>query len=181
MILELQSEMAVPAETLYAWHARPGAFARLVPPWESVRLLGAPAALVEGARAELEVRVGPFPARWVARHEQIVPGRSFVDVQETGPFARWRHTHRFEPIDASRSRLVDKIDCDLPGGPLGELAEPMVRRKLRRTFRYRHAVTAADLAFHTGLTDRPPLRVAISGASGLIGLSSSQGSCSASP
>ena len=169
MIVERRTEVGAPAEEVFRWHARPGAFERLVPPWESVRLRAPHPGLVEGSRALLAVTVGPLTTNWVARHEGVEPGRGFVDVQESGPFARWRHEHRFEPLGTERCVLVDRVDFELPGGPLGELAEPFVRKKLRHTLRYRHEVTAADLALHHGFRDRPRLTVAITGGSGLVG------------
>ncbi|MGE0443181.1 MAG: TIGR01777 family oxidoreductase [Gemmatimonadales bacterium] len=169
MVAELRSELPVSAAEAFAWHARPGAFERLVPPWEHVALVAPHPGLAEGARMEFDVRVGLVPVRWVARHEQVTAPAGFVDVQERGPFARWRHTHRFEDLGPGRCALIDRIDADLPGGPLGELGDPFLRRRLRRTLRYRHAVTAGDLALHAAAADRPRLRVALSGASGLIG------------
>jgi uncharacterized protein len=169
MIVERTTTIGTSAEELYAWHARAGAFERLVPPWERVRIVGAHPGLIEGARVELEIAAGPGTSRWVARHEGIEPGRGFVDVQESGPFARWVHRHRFEPIDAASATLSDRIEAELPFGPLGELAEPWVRRRLRRTLRYRHAVTGADVGFHAAFRTAPRLTVAITGASGLIG------------
>ena len=169
MIVERRTEVDSPAGEVFAWHARPGAFERLVPPWESVRLQAPHPGLVQGSRAFLRMAVGPMSIDWVARHEQVEPGRGFVDIQEKGPFARWRHEHRFEPLDAARSALVDRIDLELPGGPLGELAEPFVRTKLRRTLRFRHDVTAADLALHRRFANQPRLTVAVTGATGLVG------------
>lgn len=117
----------------------------------------------------MAIRIGPITTHWVARHEQVEPGRGFVDVQESGPFASWRHQHRFEPLGHERSTLIDRVDFELPGGPLGELAEPFVRRKVRHTLRFRHDVTAADLALHRRFRDRPRLTVALTGSSGLVG------------
>ena len=34
-----QSEVVVEAQEAFDWHARPGAFARLAPPWTDVRML----------------------------------------------------------------------------------------------------------------------------------------------
>lgn len=167
MILEHRTLVAASPDQVWAWHARPGAFDRLLPPWERVRLAGPHPRVTEGSRVVLEVRAGPSWHRWVARHEGVEPGRGFTDVQERGPFARWRHRHRFEAHDAG-CELVDQIEVELPGGPLGELAEPFLRRRLLRTLRYRHRVTAADLALHARYP-LPRLTVAISGASGLIG------------
>ncbi len=41
------TEIDAPAEAVYQWHTRPGAVARLVPPWSGIRLIEAPATLVE--------------------------------------------------------------------------------------------------------------------------------------
>ncbi len=43
-------------EALFAWHLRPGAFERLVPPWESVRVEEDRAGLAEGSRLRFAVR-----------------------------------------------------------------------------------------------------------------------------
>jgi uncharacterized protein len=167
MIVEHRSHLPVTPEAAYAWHARPGAFERLAPPWERVRLREPHPGLAEGARVTLDVGLGPLRRTWVARHEAVRPGRGFVDVQEEGPFARWRHHHLFEPAGGG-CELVDRVELELPGGPAGELLEPFVRRRLVRTLRYRHRVVAGDLALHARYAG-PRLRVAISGASGLIG------------
>ena len=37
-IFEARSQMPVSAEELFAWHAREGAFERLMPPWESAQV-----------------------------------------------------------------------------------------------------------------------------------------------
>jgi ligand-binding SRPBCC domain-containing protein len=138
------SEMPAPVGALRDWHFRPGAFARLTPPWERARVIESPEPLRDGARAVIEVGLGPFRKRWVALHEVTEWG--FVDRQAEGPFAKWEHRHRFEPIDETRSRLTDEIAYRLPFGWLGRLfGARLVERKLDRLFRYRHEATAADL------------------------------------
>lgn len=169
MIVERRTEIPATAAALFDWHARPGAFERLSPPWERVRLVSPHPGIAPDSRVTLDIAIGPLHQRWVARHESVEPGRGFVDIQEEGPFARWRHTHRFEALDRGRAALTDRIECELPGGPLGELGEPLVRRTLRRMLAYRHAVTAADLALHARTARLPRLTVAITGASGLVG------------
>ena len=165
---EFRTEIGVEAAELYAWHARPGAFARLTPPWERVRVVEHRGGVADGARVVLSV--GRFPRwRWVAVHEAHEFGRGFRDVQRNGPFARWVHDHRFEPIDATRSRLVDRVEWELPGGVLTRPFEGAVRRRVRAMFAYRHRVTAEDLAAHRRAAHVPPMRVLVSGASGLIG------------
>jgi len=166
----VRTEVNASADELFAWHARPGAFERLVPPWERVRVVERTGGLEDGARVVLEMRLGPLPVRWTAVHRDVVAGRQFVDEQEGGPFRAWRHTHRMIPAGPERSTLEDHVEFELPLGPVGRLAEPWaVRRRLARTFRYRHEVTRADVEAHRAAAHAGRLRVAVTGATGLVG------------
>lgn len=165
---EFASELPVSAEEAYAWHTRPGALERLVPPWEDVRVLERRGGF-EDSVVVLEVPVGPGHGRWVARHREVVPGRQFVDEQVEGPFARWTHTHAFEPAGPDRCRYVDRIVYKLPFGPAGALGERYIRRRLERSFRYRHATVRDDLAAQRRAAAIAGLTIAITGASGFIG------------
>lgn len=164
--LRFVSPLPASAATAFAWHARPGAFERLTPPWDDVRIVSRTGDLRSG-EVVLSIRQGPLRTTWVARHSGFVEGREFVDHQVRGPFARWRHVHRFHARGESMCVLEDDITYALPLAPLSGPAEPMVRRMLGRMFAYRHAVTRADLGRHD--MTQPRLRVAITGASGLIG------------
>ncbi len=164
---ELSSELPATAGQAYAWHARPGAFERLTPPWESVRVLDRRGTLENGT-VVLEVPVGPTRRRWVARHRDGVPGQGFVDEQIEGPFAHWVHSHLFEPIDAGHTRYTDRIEYALPFGALGKLGGGFAAGRLLRTFRYRHATLRDDLATHQRQAAHGALTVAITGATGLI-------------
>lgn len=162
-------ECGVDADELFRWHARPGAFERLLPPWENVRLTSPPAELREGAQQEVAVRYGPLERRWLSRITRVEPGSGFADEQVRGPFARWRHEHSMRG-DGGGSVLEDRVDFALPGWGLGDLvAGGFVRRRLERAFAYRHRVTAGDLARHAGTKAARPLTVVVSGASGLVG------------
>jgi uncharacterized protein (TIGR01777 family) len=163
------SYLPVPPAEAYAWHARPGALARLMPPWEHARIIDPGMGIEEGARAVLSVRVGPLRRRWVAVHYDCRRGEQFSDRQERGPFAAWTHTHRFLPQDEDGCKLEDDIDYRLPYGPLGRLAAGDVDDRLARSFRWRHQRTLADLGRHRDFRQHRPLRIAIGGASGLVG------------
>jgi hypothetical protein len=170
-VFNVRSRMPVAANELFAWHAREGAFERLQPPWESVEVLERSGeGIREGARLVVRMRVGPVPMKFVARHTAYVEGSLFQDTQESGPFAKWVHTHRMWPEPPSASILEDEIEYEPPVGPLGRaFGGGMIRRRLERMFSYRHALTREDLRRHALFAGQGPLTVAVSGASGLVG------------
>ena len=129
--------------------------------------------LEKGARQTIRVGVGPVGIRWVAEIADLQAERTFfVDRQVSGPFKSWNHRHEVSADGASTSTLADRIEYALPAGPLGQLfGGRAVRSKLERMFAWRHRVMVHDLRAHaraaeTGFTGR---RIAITGASGLIG------------
>ena len=166
-----RSTLPEPAEAVFAWHARPGAFERLVPPWQQVRVVERSGeGIGPGTRVVIELSLGPLRQQWVALHDHCVEGREFRDVQVSGPFAAWAHTHRFRPVSDEQSILEDHIEYRLPGGRVGELvAGRFARRQLGRMFGFRHMRTRQDLARHRGVAGRGRLRVVLTGASGLVG------------
>lgn len=142
-----RTRIAAPVETVFAWHEAPGALEKLTPPWEPVTLAERHGSIRDGDRTVLHLGWGPLRLAWVAEHRDYVPNRQFRDVQVRGPFARWEHTHAFEPDGSGACFLEDRIEYELPLGWLGRLlAGRMTRRKLDRMFAYRHQVTLRETA-----------------------------------
>ena len=165
-----RSHFDVPANELFAWHARPGAFERLQPPWARIEVLERQGTIQNGDRLVMRVRQGPLSRRWVAVHEDYLEGQQFRDRQIEGPFAEWVHTHRMIADGAAGCLLEDDIAFALPGGRLAELVGgPFVERMLDGMFRWRHERTRSDLARHRAVAGRGPLRIVVTGASGLVG------------
>lgn len=141
------STIDAPAEEVFRWHEEPGALERLTPPWEPVEMEQRPKNLRDGARAALRVGMGPFKLRWVLEHRDYIEGRQFRDVQISGPFRLWQHTHSFRPSENGRSMLEDRIEYILPLGWAGAIfGNWFVQRKLRRLFEYRHRITKEAMA-----------------------------------
>ena len=158
-----------PADEVFRWHARPGAFERLNPPWDPAEVVSRSGGIEEEG-SQVVLRVGPLRQRWVAEHWGCRPGREFQDRQLAGPFALWRHAHRMEPDGDAASVLEDEIEYALPGGVIGDfVGSSFVRSTLERVFTYRHRVTADDLAAHAGCREEKAMKVAVTGSSGLIG------------
>lgn len=165
---EFSSELPTSAANAYNWHARPGAFERLLPPWDHTRILEQ-TGTIESGRVVLDVPLGPLHQRWVAEHGDAKVGLEFRDRQVEGPFESWTHTHRFESLGPTRSRMLDQVEYQLPFGAAGELAAGAVAHRLSRTFRYRHRTLADDLGA-LSLYGPPASRtIAITGATGMIG------------
>jgi ligand-binding SRPBCC domain-containing protein len=153
-----KSRIQAPAARIFAWHEEPGAFERLTPPGEPVRLLRQPERLGGGARAEILVGRWPLRIRWIAEHinyrrdpatehggETGGGGGEFTDVQIKGPFKSWRHRHIVEADGPDACTLTDHIQYELPLGLIGRLLGGwIVRRKLDRMFDYRHRITRED-------------------------------------
>ncbi len=158
--------VAVSAERLFAWHDHRGAFERLTPPWQPVRL-----ETFEGIRdgQRAVIRLGPGGAlTWVAEHFGFEEGRQFCDRQVRGPFGAWTHTHRMIPSGPDASTLEDEVAYRLPLAPLSNVAAGFARREIDRLFAYRHRVTREDLARHAA-AGLGPMTVALTGSTGLIG------------
>jgi ligand-binding SRPBCC domain-containing protein len=115
----------------------------ITPPWLRFSVL-TPGPIEMGAGALIEYRLAlhRVPVRWVTRIEEWHPGRSFVDVQMSGPYRLWHHTHTFAERDGG-TLVGDRVRYALPLGLLGTIAHAaFVRRDLERIFAYRHAVIA---------------------------------------
>ncbi len=166
-----ESYFSAPAEMLYEYHMRPGAFSRLNPPWAPARLESPDEAIYPGL--ERHLRVGPkrLNRPWSALHEDFVPGRQFVDRMTKGPLRAWRHVHRFTP-DGHGCQMSDEIEFQLPLGlPLSRL----LTKKLEPVFTYRHRQVARDLARinaypgPASVRGGKALKIGITGSRGLVG------------
>ena len=124
----------------------------------------------DGARVVLGVGVGPIRLRWVSEHRDYDAGKQFRDVQLSGPFARWEHTHRVEPDGPNAAYLEDDISYALPLGGLGRaFGGAMVKHKLNALFDYRHRTTTQDIVTHLAYQGNSAQHILVTGASGLVG------------
>ncbi|MGQ0604685.1 MAG: SRPBCC family protein, partial [Anaerolineales bacterium] len=78
--------------------------------------------LGEGAIADFTLWLGPIPIRWVAVHSNVSTLNGFTDTQQRGPLRYWRHTHRFEALDADTTRVSEHIVYDYHPGLTGVVA-----------------------------------------------------------
>ncbi|MCO8124430.1 TIGR01777 family oxidoreductase [Stieleria sp. TO1_6] len=161
--------LPVSASEAFAYHERPGALQRLIPPWKSVSIEHSDGSLKPGSNVILRMNIGPIPTRWVAEHVDYDPPHLFGDVQRSGPFASWQHQHRFEPVGEESCLLRDEIEYQLPAAPVGPmLGGGIARKEIEAMFAYRHRVTRDDLQLAAN-HPTSAMQIAVSGSSGLVG------------
>ena len=165
MGIEFESAVDHPLAEVFAWHTRPGAMTRLVPPWQPMTVVSETESLADG-QAVLGL---PGGLRWIAQHDRdrFDPPHRFADVlSSAGPrslpprvIGWWRHTHTFFEAPGGGTTVRDEVDTTVPGAAL------------RPTFVYRHRQLADDLAAHRDATSAgaKPMVVAVTGATGLVG------------
>jgi uncharacterized protein (TIGR01777 family) len=169
-VFEWRSPMPASARDVYDWHARDGAFERLTAPWQEVHVVERSGGVADGAVVVFDYRAGALRGRWVAQHLNNDPGHRFADRQLHGPFALWEHTHSFIPDGKQSSVLEDHVEFQLPYGAVTDLFGGVpAHHALERLFRFRHARTRNDIERWRETRDKPRLRIAITGATGLIG------------
>jgi hypothetical protein len=118
-----------------------------MPPWERAEIIQTAETLKPGARTIIRTFIGPLSRLWIAEHTEYIENRLFTDIQVKGPFAYWRHHHRFEPTANNTTLYIDEIEYAVPLGWLGELvAGRMVRKKLERLLEYRHRIVVENTA-----------------------------------
>jgi uncharacterized protein (TIGR01777 family) len=168
-IFRKRTHFPYPAEEVFAWHTRPGAFERLTPPWVQVRVLKKEGGMADGGTLLLSIKQGPTDLKWKVRHTEFEEGRLFQDEQVDGPFEAWTHIHRFIPADDGGCFMEDEVEWTAPLGAAGRIfAEGFLDRELQRLFAFRHVRLGNDLALHNGYSGKP-ITVVLTGATGLIG------------
>ena len=93
-----------------------------------------------GALIEYRLRLHGLPIRWRTTIAVWDPPHRFVDVQLSGPYRIWHHTHDFVPVGGAGGGTImrDTVRYALPFGPLGALAHRLlVKRDLERIFDFR--------------------------------------------
>lgn len=137
-ILEREQLVHKPLSEVFEFFSNAENLEALTPPFLRFRIqTPLPIEMTEGARIEYSIRLAGVPVRWRTRISEWSPGERFVDEQESGPYALWRHTHEFEERGET-TLMRDRVEYREPFGPLGWVAHRLfVQRTLQRIFDYR--------------------------------------------
>ncbi|OJU82238.1 MAG: TIGR01777 family protein [Chlamydia sp. 32-24] len=157
------------AKEVFDWHNRKGAFERLSPPWQQIKIVQHDEPLQKGGKAILLLTKGPFKLKWELEHKEVHPGHFFNDVQLKGPLKFFEHNHIFEQINDKSSFLIDSLQYQLPGGKVIKwCCLPFVKRNLKKLFRFRHQIVQEDIKTLKASKGKP-MKFLIAGSNGLVG------------
>jgi ligand-binding SRPBCC domain-containing protein len=146
-ILRREQRLPGPPEDVFPFFADAHNLEAITPPWLGFRVVTPqPIDMRRGALIEYRLRLHAVPLRWRTRIAVWDPPRRFVDVQLSGPYLLWHHTHDFIPDPRGGTLMRDTVRYALPLGPLGELAgRVLVRRDLAAIFDFRQGAIRAAL------------------------------------
>jgi ligand-binding SRPBCC domain-containing protein len=109
---------------------------QITPPWLNFRILDADP-IAPGATIRYQLRWHGVPIRWTTEILHWDAPHQFVDLQRSGPYRLWHHTHRFES-DGDQTKMTDIVRYSLPFGMLGRFIHAAkVRADVRLIFQYR--------------------------------------------
>ena len=154
-------------ERVIAWHETAASFERFLPPSPPMELLERTGTIRDGDRATFRVGVGPFGLRGTVEYEGYRPLERFGNRHVGGPHRSLRHRHLFRPTGEGSCELTERILCE-PRLILATLGRAWLRRTMERTLEFHQERVRRDLDRHAP-GPAEPLRVLVTGASGLIG------------
>ena len=144
-VLHTTLELPLPVEAVFPFFAAAVNLERITPPELHFEIL-TPMPIETRLGTLLDYRLSLFgvPFRWRTEIAAWDPPNRFVDVQLRGPYDLWIHTHTFSATEAG-TRIDDQVRYRLPLSPLGDIAFPLVKRRLARVFSYRQQAVRAAL------------------------------------
>jgi ligand-binding SRPBCC domain-containing protein len=144
-VLERSQVVPVDIEEAFAFFADARNLEAITPGWLRFRIIDAPRTLGKGSLLVYRLRLFGVRIRWRTEIVEWQPPVGFTDVQLSGPYRRWEHTHRLRPVDGG-TEIYDHVVYRLPYEPLASLLAPVtVRPWLTAIFDYRAGQTAARL------------------------------------
>jgi uncharacterized protein (TIGR01777 family) len=131
----------VPPKDIFPFFSDEKNLEQLTPPFLNFKVLSKSTPEVcAGTLIDYRLSLHGIPLKWRTKIETWTSGKSFSDVQLSGPYSKWHHTHDFLPV-AGGTLLRDRVLYKLPMGFFGDtVAGWRVTRDVQKIFAYRRKV-----------------------------------------
>ena len=142
-IFESSIDIDAPIEAVYEFHRDTRNAARIASEGQEFVAIIGEFPLDQGDEVELHVKMPPLPGTqvWRVRITELVEPTLVVDEMLKGPFAQFRHEHRFARNASGGTTLTDHVEWKLPGGIAAKAIEPIAKAQLEKSFNQRQAAT----------------------------------------
>ena len=142
-IFESSIDIDAPIEAVYEFHRDTRNAARIASEGQEFVAIIGEFPLDQGDEVELHVKMPPLPGVqvWRVRITELVEPTLVVDEMLKGPFAQFRHEHRFARNASGGTTLTDHVEWKLPGGIAAKAIEPIAKAQLEKSFTQRQAAT----------------------------------------
>jgi len=153
-VYERSFKVKAPLPEVAAFHDNPVSLAAITPPPVRVMIQRFDKPVHAGSRVIFRLGVGPFGVMWDGTIAEYDDQKYFRDVQNSGPFGAWSHTHSFV-VETDGTRVIDRVEYEPPFGLVGKLLDPiMVKPSLAYMFKYREKKTRELLEQGTQVLER---------------------------
>ncbi|HUE70402.1 MAG TPA: SRPBCC family protein [Pirellulaceae bacterium] len=127
-----------PLDEVFEFFSDAGNLEAITPAFLNFRILTPrPIAMQPGTLIDYQIRLLGIPLSWRTQIETWEPPLRFSDVQLTGPYKLWHHTHEFVAVPEG-TLMTDRVRYQMPTGPLGRVVHALwTRRTLEKIFDYR--------------------------------------------
>lgn len=136
-VYQLTSEtiLHAPIDRVFEFFSEAANLQKLTPPWIGFNILTAlPIEMKQGSLIEYRISLHGLPIKWRTKIAEWSPPNRFVDVQLSGPYRLWHHTHSFEACPEG-TKMADEVLYWPLGGALANSL--LVERDVRRIFQFR--------------------------------------------
>jgi ligand-binding SRPBCC domain-containing protein len=137
-LLQREQWVPIPIEEMFSFFSDARNLEAITPPWLNFSVLTKGRIhMSRGAHIRYRLNWHGISLHWETEIAQWDPPHCFEDIQLSGPYRLWRHSHRFESVNGG-TRMTDTVRYALPFGILGRIAHAVaVRRNLEQIFNYR--------------------------------------------
>ena len=138
-LLKTTQTLPLPREKAFAFFQNPQNLFDITPDWLDFRMDPCQQGeeVFDGAEYDYHIRWFGLRVRWRSKIQNYDPPCSFTDIQITGPYTKWEHTHIFEE-KGDKTLMLDRVVYRLPFSYPGRLVHALiVKNQLKDIFCYR--------------------------------------------